>query len=155
MPLRDNHEDCAPGGDTGGSNRMEGLDWVSLTLLAPERSVMPGHLSTYRPARTQFASALYQSTLHTLPQLKHIDRMTLRPTYTSLSARGVVVAYRGGNQEAAWQLGVGDHLVAGVPFCHERTFDLGAAQHAVVDMSRELVTGLSEVLPGLSGSWHT
>lgn len=58
MPPCENHEDFAPGGDTGRSNHMEGLDWESLTLAAPETSVMPGHLTTYRPARTQFASAL-------------------------------------------------------------------------------------------------
>lgn len=51
---------------------MEGLDWESLTLGTPETSVMPRHLTTYRPARTQLASALEARRPHDLQANLHV-----------------------------------------------------------------------------------
>ena len=62
----------------------------------------------------------------------------------------VVVTHWRRYQEAARQLGVHNHLSAGVQLFHEVSLNAGIRDHVVVDVPLELVTGLAEVLLGLT-----
>src|SRR5690606_37909058 len=61
----------------------------------------------------------------------------------------VVVANRGGNQEAARQLGVNDDLGAGIQLFDKLSLYRGVRNTIVVNVSVEFVSSLTEILLGL------
>lgn len=61
----------------------------------------------------------------------------------------VVVTYGGRDEESAWQLRVDGNLLTGIELGDEFPLDLGICDDVVVDVLRQLVAGVGEVLLGL------